>query len=68
MNTLDESAIPKQPAASISKKRKIQKANYMRQYSATCNKMTAEEKEKHIPIPVIRIQKLNADLITRSLP
>lgn len=41
----NESAIPKQPAASISKKRKIQKANYMRQYRA--NKMTAEEKEKH---------------------
>ena len=41
----NESAIPKQPAASISKERKIQKANYMRQYRA--NKMTAEEKEKH---------------------
>ena len=40
----NESAILKQPAASISKKRKIQKANNMRQYRA--NKMTAEEKEK----------------------
>lgn len=41
----NESAIPKQPSASISKERKIQKANYMRQYRA--NKMTAQEKEKH---------------------
>ena len=40
----NESGIPKQPATSISKKRKIQKANYTRQYRA--NKMTAEEKEK----------------------
>ena len=41
----NEGAIPKETAASISEKRKIQKANYMKQYRA--NEMTAEEEEKH---------------------
>ena len=56
----NESAISKQPAASISKKRKIQKANFMRQYRA--NKMTAEEKEKHrINMKKYRASKVTAE-------
>ena len=56
----NERAIPKETAASISKKRKIQKANYMKQYRA--NKMTAEEKEKHrINMKKYRASKATAE-------
>ena len=56
----NESAIPKEAAASISKKRKIQKANYMRRHRA--NKMTAEEKEKHrINMKKYRASKATAE-------
>ena len=56
----NEGAIPKETAASISKKRKIQKANYMKQYRV--NRMTAEEKEKHrINMKKYRASKATAE-------
>ena len=54
----NESAIPKETAASISKKR--QKENYMRQHRA--NKMAAEEKEKRrINMKKYRASKATAE-------